>query len=75
MLLPGFMFHAIPRLHWEYPEYDSRVLDTFDWYSPRYQSKHTYPEVSRWFREAGLERVEPLDPETAVRGRKPAEPR
>ena len=24
-----------------------RVLDTFDWYSPWYQSKHTYEEVFR----------------------------
>lgn len=31
-----------------------RVLDTFDWYSPRYQSKHTYAEVMRWFSEANL---------------------
>jgi SAM-dependent methyltransferase len=75
MLLPGGVFHAIPRLHWEYGEYDLRVLDTFDWYSPRYQSKHTYPEVCRWFREAGLEHVEPLDAEISVRGRKPAGPR
>jgi SAM-dependent methyltransferase len=71
MALPGFLFHGIPRLHWEYPEHDARVLDTFDWYSPRYQSKHSYPEVCRWFREAGLTDVEPLDPEVAVRGARP----
>jgi len=54
-----------PNWHW-------RVLDTFDWYSPRYQSKHTYPEVFRWFRAAGLVEVEPMDPAVCVRGRKPA---
>ena len=32
-----------------------RVLDTFDWYSPWYQSKHTYEEVFRWFEDCGLE--------------------
>ena len=71
MLLPGFLFHAIPRLHSEYGSYEGRVLDTFDWYSPRYQSKHTYPEVCRWFRDEGLVDVRPLDPEVCVRGRKP----
>jgi SAM-dependent methyltransferase len=71
MALPGFIFHAIPRLHGTYPDYDARVLDTFDWYSPRYQSKHSYPEVCRWFRDSGLVNVEPLDPEVAVRGAKP----
>ncbi|HVM90560.1 MAG TPA: methyltransferase domain-containing protein [Verrucomicrobiae bacterium] len=30
-----------------------RVLDTFDWYSPTYQWKHTWPEVYAWFVEAG----------------------
>jgi SAM-dependent methyltransferase len=71
MALPGFLFHAIPRLNWEYPERDPRVLDTFDWYSTMYQSKHTYPEVFRWFREEGLTEVEILDQEVCVRGRKP----
>ena len=38
-----------------YPEI--RVLDTLDWYSPKYQSKHTYEEVVRWFEACGLERL------------------
>jgi SAM-dependent methyltransferase len=71
MALPGFLFHAIPRLNWNYADYDARVLDTFDWYSPKYQSKHSYPEVCRWFREAGLTDIEPLDTEVAVRGIRP----
>jgi SAM-dependent methyltransferase len=33
---------------------EGRWLDTFDWYSPRYQWKHTYEEVEGWFRQAGL---------------------
>jgi hypothetical protein len=36
-----------------YPNHDGRVLDTFDWYSPAYQSQHSHPEVYRWFRETG----------------------
>ncbi len=71
MLLPGFIFHGIPRLHSTYRDYRWRVLDTFDWYSPEYQSKHSYPEVCRWFREAGLTDIVPLDFDVAVRGRKP----
>lgn len=50
-----------PRARW-------RVLDTFDWYSPRYQWKHTYPQVARWFKEAGLREIEILDVPVSVRG-------
>lgn len=39
------------------PDPEWRWLDTFDWYSPRYQWKHTYREVERWFREAGLTEI------------------
>jgi SAM-dependent methyltransferase len=52
------------------PDPEWRVLDTFDWYSPRYQWKHTYPEVRAWFEEAGLQEVELLPRPVAVRGRK-----
>ena len=36
------------------PRPEERVLNTFDWYSPRYQYKHTFAEVEGWFRSAGL---------------------
>ncbi len=49
-----------------------RVLDTFDWYSPRFQSKHSPEEVKDWFRAAGLTEVSQLDFPVAVRGRLPA---
>ena len=52
------------------PKWDWRVLDTFDWYSPKYQSKHRYPEVFSWFKEAGLKNIELLEPPVAVRGQK-----
>ena len=49
---------------------DWRLLDTFDWYSPLYQSKHSFSEVVAWFKEAGLMKIEKLDFPTAVTGRK-----
>ena len=37
--------HPNPRWRW---------LDTFDWYSPKYQHKHTWPEVYGWYEENGF---------------------
>jgi SAM-dependent methyltransferase len=48
-----------------------RVLDTFDWYSPWYQSKHTYEEVFRWLESCGLQDLSVGEIPIAVRGRKP----
>ena len=47
---------------------DWRVLDTFDWYSPRYQSKHYYREIEDWLTHEGIERLERLSFPVAVRG-------
>lgn len=47
-----------------------RVLDTFDWYSPKYQSKHTHQEVVQWFEEEGLKNITVLDFPVAVRGKR-----
>lgn len=47
-----------------------RVLETFDQYSPRYQSKHTFPEVHGWFVEAGLRDIRIFDPPVTVIGRR-----
>jgi SAM-dependent methyltransferase len=55
-----------------HPEREWRVLDTFDWYSPWYQSKHTYEEVFRWFEDCGLEDLRVMEQPIAVRGRRPA---
>lgn len=49
-----------------------RWLDTFDWYSPRYQWKHTYEEVEGWFREAGFASVARERFPVSVRGVRPA---
>jgi SAM-dependent methyltransferase len=48
-----------------------RVLDTFDWYSPWYQSKHTYEEVFRWFESCGLEDLRVIEQPIALQGRRP----
>jgi len=46
-------------------------LDTLDWYSPKYQSKHTYEQVFRWFETCGLEDLTVGEDPIGVRGRKP----
>lgn len=48
-----------------------RWLDTFDWYTPKYQFKYLYPEVFRWFRANGLEDIEIFDEPIRMRGTKP----
>jgi SAM-dependent methyltransferase len=55
-----------------HPEAKVRILDTFDWYSPRYQWKHTVPEVQGWFRDAGLVDITTDGFPVSVRGRQPA---
>jgi 2-polyprenyl-3-methyl-5-hydroxy-6-metoxy-1,4-benzoquinol methylase len=54
------------------PNPEIRLLDTFDWYSPEYQSKHTYEEVFRWCESCGLEALTVGELTLSVRGRKPA---
>lgn len=67
----GLLAHLLPMsLN---PKRDWRVLDTFDWYSPKYQSKHTYEEVFRWFESCGLDHLRVLDEPVAVQGRRPLE--
>jgi SAM-dependent methyltransferase len=59
-----FVIPMIPAWRW-------RVLDTFDWYSPRYQSKHTHWEVFRWYDECGLGDVRVLPEEVTMIGTRP----
>lgn len=55
--LLGMGFHLLwPISHRKDPRW--RLLDTFDWYSPRYQWKHDWPEVYTWFKEAGFHSME-----------------
>ena len=55
----------------QHPNPKWRVLDTFDWYSPRHQSFHTFPEVYRWFLSEGLLDIRLLDFPVAVAGTRP----
>ena len=47
---------------------ERRVLDTLDWYSPKYQFKFTRGDIVNWFLEAGLHRIEVLENPISVRG-------
>ncbi len=57
---------AIPTSLNEDPEW--RWLDTFDWYAPTYQWKHTFDEVEGWFESASLEGVRRLEFPVSVTG-------
>ena len=49
----------LPTANW--PDRRWRWLDTFDWYSPAYQWKHTWPEVFKWYKEGGFTDIELYD--------------
>lgn len=46
----------LPTANW--PDWRWRWLDTLDWYTPKYQWKHTWPEVYQWFRTEGFTEIE-----------------
>lgn len=64
---PALQF-ALPTANW--PKWKWRWLDTFDWYTPKYQWKHTYPEVYRWYMENGFSDMELFDYPICMRGEK-----
>jgi SAM-dependent methyltransferase len=47
---------------------DWRVLDTYDLYSPQYQTKHRYEHVYFWFEDCGLKDIKLLRFPTSVTG-------
>jgi SAM-dependent methyltransferase len=65
----GFLAYMVPMAF--HRDRKWRVLDTFDWYSPWYQSKHTYEEVFRWFESCGLQDLRVIEQPIAVQGRLP----
>jgi SAM-dependent methyltransferase len=67
--LAGLVHHIFPVSLAPTPE--RRLVGTFDWYSPKYQSKHTYEQVFRWFENSALEDMHVAELPIAVRGRKP----
>jgi SAM-dependent methyltransferase len=66
----GWVFRSVAFISLE-RDWRWRVLDTFDWYSPKYQSWHTHHEVFGWFKENGLEQIEVLAPSVSQIGKKP----
>ncbi len=52
-----------------HPSRECRVLENFDWYTPKYQYKHTYGEVIRWFHDMGIYDLTLLE-KVSVKGRK-----
>jgi SAM-dependent methyltransferase len=52
------------------PNWRWRWLDTFDWYTPKYQWKFLYPEVFRWFCDNGFEDVALFDGPIRMCGQK-----
>ena len=67
--ISGAMKYLLPMSFNPDPKW--RVLDTLDWYSPWYQSKHTYEEVFRWFEDCGLQDLRVILQPIAVQGQKP----
>jgi SAM-dependent methyltransferase len=67
--ISGAMKYALPMSFNPDPRW--RVLDTLDWYSPWYQSKHTYEEVFRWFEECGLQDLRVILQPISVQGMRP----
>lgn len=65
----GIVNHLFPVNR--HPNSELRVLDTLDWYAPKYQSKHTYEQVFRWFESCGLERLTVADSSIGVKGHAP----
>ena len=71
--MAGAVHHVFPVNRQKTAE--ARMLDTFDWYSPKYQSKHTYEQVFGWYRDMGMEDMGIGGFSIAVRGRKPLQRR
>jgi len=67
-LLGTLLQTALPSAMWK--SWRWRILDTYDWYSPKYQSRHTYFEVAGWFREAGLKCIEVLEFPVSLSGKR-----
>jgi SAM-dependent methyltransferase len=50
-----------------------RWLDTFDWYTPKYQWKFDYPIVYRWFQDNGFQDMQIFDEPIRMRGTRQAQ--
>lgn len=54
-----------------HPKWECRVLDQFDWLSPKYQWQHTTEEVMTWFVEEGFVDITTCKIPVSVKGRRP----
>jgi SAM-dependent methyltransferase len=71
-VLRFFLAYLLPASTEDDPTW--RLLDTFDWYAPLYQWKHTTAEGVGWFDDLGFEDIEVVGPAVGVRGRRPMRP-
>src|SRR5260221_1902991 len=69
--LLGSLLRAVAPIS-EHADWRWRWLDTFDWYTPRYQWKFLYPEIHRWFLECGFEDIRLFHRPIRMRGTKRA---
>jgi ubiquinone/menaquinone biosynthesis C-methylase UbiE/uncharacterized protein YbaR (Trm112 family) len=78
--IPLYYVNRVPyfgRITWrmlpvsEHPDPQWRVLDTFDWYSPKYQWKHSESELRDWFESQHLVSVTSLSFPTSMQGTRP----
>jgi len=70
--MAGLVHHVFP-VNLGGTDAEFRILDTLDWYSPQYQSKHTYEQVFRWFESCGLESLTVGELTLGMRGQKPGD--
>jgi len=54
-----------------HPDWRWRILDTYDWYSPKYQHKHTNEEIVGWFEDLGLVNIRVLEFPVSVTASRP----
>jgi SAM-dependent methyltransferase len=64
-----FIFMAVIPLS-RMPDKEWRILDTFDWYSPKYQHKHSYREVTKWFQDQRMIDIKKMPYPIAIRGKR-----
>jgi SAM-dependent methyltransferase len=53
-----------------HPNPEWRWLDTFDWYSPRYQHRYSYQDILQWYNDAALDEIRMLESPVGVTGKK-----
>jgi SAM-dependent methyltransferase len=52
-----FFYQTVMKCFWnDAYDFDLNVVVNFDWYHPKWASRHTLDEVGRWLEEEGLER-------------------